>query len=61
MAYIGGFSSGMLEIASSLGDNYDLVGEKELFTSFRDSQYRLTTSAIKSIKKYKLNNLGKIE
>lgn len=59
--YICGFSSGMFEISSYIGDNFDLVGKNNLFLNFRDSQYRLTISSIKSIRKIKLNNLGKIE
>lgn len=58
--YIVGCSSGMLEITSILGDGYDLVGSENLFSSAR-TQYQLTISTIKSIKKIKLNNLGKIE
>ena len=60
LGYVVGCSSGMLEIASPLGDGLDLIGENNLFSSVR-SQFQLTISTIKAIKKIKLNNLGKIE
>lgn len=58
--YVVGCSSGMLELKSCLGDGADLIGEGNLFASFRD-RYTLTVSTIKSIKVLNLNNLGKFE
>lgn len=60
LGYVVGFTSGKLEIASPLGDGLDLIDENNLFSSVR-SQFQLTISTIKAIKKIKLNNLGKIE
>ncbi len=60
--YTTGFSNGKLEIKSILGDNYDIVGKNGLFKNFtKENQYSITISTIKSIKKMKLSNLGKIE
>jgi len=59
-AYVKGFSSGKFEVGSALGDSLDIIGEKNLFQRARE-RYQLTISTIKSIKKVKLNNLGKIE
>lgn len=59
-AYIIGFTSGQLEVGSCLGDNLDLIGNNNLFLK-EINRYKITASTIKSIKKYKLNNLGKIE
>lgn len=59
-SYIVGCSSGLLEVSSPLGDGFDLIINGGLFSSVR-SQYQLTISSIKSIKKFQLNNLGKIE
>jgi len=59
-AYVKGFSSGQFEVGSALGDSLDIIGEKNLFQGARE-RYQLTISTIKSIKKVKLNNLGKIE
>ena len=60
--YINGFTSGKIDIGSYIGDNYDIVGENNLFDSFYPAgQYPLTITTIKDIKKIKLNTLGKIE
>ncbi|MCL2522103.1 MAG: type II CRISPR RNA-guided endonuclease Cas9 [Erysipelotrichales bacterium] len=58
--YSVGATSGMMEVASSLGDNYDIVGENTLFKNFCKSQYYLTVSTIKSIKVRNISLLGKI-
>lgn len=62
ICYINGFSDGKLEINSVLGDFYDIVKEYKLFPDFYSAgRYPITISSIKSIKKLKLNTLGKIE
>ena len=59
--YITGFSQGKVEVSSYLGDSYDLVGDNKLFSIFyAGSQYPVTISTIKSIKKINLSVLGKI-
>lgn len=60
IAYIVGFTSGMLEVMSVLGDGYDLIGQNNLFDRIMD-RYKITVSTISSIKLLKLNTLGKIE
>lgn len=60
MGYVTGFSSGMLEIRSCLGDGYDLVGDDLLFKENLD-RFKMTISTIEKIEKIKLSALGKIE
>ncbi len=59
ICYVNGCSSGIFEISSPLGDSYDLT-QCKLFDNFRE-RYTVTVSTIKSIKKIKINTLGKIE
>ena len=59
VCYINGFSSGMLEVASVTGDGHDLYGPDKLFTK-ECSQYRITVSTIKEIRKLEINKLGEI-
>lgn len=54
-----GFSSGMLEIESNLGDAYDLLKEG-LTAKVGKNQYQITVSTIKSIKPISVDVLGKI-
>lgn len=55
-----GFSSGMFEVKGLIGDNKDICGENNLFANERDSQYRLSVSTIKEIKKLEITVLGDI-
>ena len=59
ICYINGFSSGMLEVASVTGDGHDLYGQGKLFEKER-SQYQITISTIKEIKKLEITKLGEI-
>ena len=59
IGYVVGFSSGLFEIKSMLGDGRDLYGKNKLFSKER-SQYQLTTSTIESIKKLNISILGEI-
>ena len=59
MGYVTGFTSGMFEISSPIGDGSDLIYSK-LFGSIV-SQYRITISGIKNIRFIKISVLGKIE
>lgn len=54
-----GFTSGMLEIKSIIGDGYDLISEGNIFTQFR-TQYTITVSTIKEIEKLSISILGEI-
>lgn len=59
LCYSGGATSGMLEIYSIIGDDYDLAFSK--LASLSDSgRYRLTVSTIRSIKVRNISCLGKI-
>ncbi len=58
--YVVGFSSGMFEVGSVIGDGYDLVkSQNSLFTNHR-SQYQITISTIEKIQKIKINMLGEL-
>ena len=63
IAYIVGCSSGMLEVKSKLGDGYDIIknniNDNNIFNNQR-SQYQITVSTIKEIKKLRVNVLGEI-
>ena len=63
IAYIVGCSSGMLEVKSKLGDGYDIIinnyDNNNIFSKQR-SQYQITVSTIKEIKKLSINILGEI-
>lgn len=59
IGYVVGFSSGMFEIKSMLGDGRDLYGKNKLFNKDR-SRYQITISTIKSIKKLNISTLGEI-
>ena len=59
IGYVVGFSSGMFEIKSMLGDGKDLYGENQLFSNPR-SQYQITISTIQSITKLDISVLGEI-
>lgn len=54
-----GFSSGMFEIKSMLGDGKDLYGDNKLFNKER-TRYHLTISTIESIEKLDISILGEI-
>jgi len=59
-AYSLGFTSGIFEVGSKLGDGLDLIGENLLFNKSRE-RYQLTISTIKSIEKLNISVLGKID
>lgn len=63
IAYIVGCSSGMLEVKSKIGDGYDIItnkfNENNIFSKQR-SQYQITISTIKEIKKLSISILGEI-
>lgn len=63
IAYVVGCSSGMLEVKSKIGDGYDIIvnkfNENNIFYRQR-SQYQITVSTIKEIKKLSINILGEI-
>ena len=59
IAYTTGFSSGLFEIKSMLGDGRDLYGENKMFSKER-SRYQLTISTIEEIKKLSISTLGEI-
>ena len=54
-----GFSSGMLEVESNLGDSYDLL-KNGLTAKVDKKQQQITVSTIKSIKPISVDVLGKI-
>lgn len=53
-----GFSSGMLEVESVLGDNFDTVYKYQLTNSFE--RIKLSISTIRKIKKINMDCLGKL-
>ena len=53
-----GFSSGMLEVESIVGDGIDLIINK--LSRKIKSQYRITISTIQEIKKIKMNIFGEV-
>ena len=59
LAYSGGISSGLLEIYSILGDNFDLYNTG-LTSNVGKKQIQITVSTIKSIKLHNISILGKI-
>ncbi|MFV0288414.1 MAG: hypothetical protein ACK5HR_03050, partial [Mycoplasmatales bacterium] len=59
LAYIKGFSSGMLEVESVLGDNYDL--NKHIDMKLNRSQCYISVSTIKQINKKQINIMGQIK
>ena len=59
IGYVVGFTSGLFEIKSILGDGKDLYGKNNLFVSER-VRYQLTISTIKDIKKLDITMLGEI-
>lgn len=59
IGYVIGFSSGMFEIKSMLGDGRDLYGKNKLFNKNR-LRYQITISTIKSIRKLNISTLGEI-
>ncbi len=59
IGYVVGFSSGMLEVKSKIGDAYDLFGENRIFKT-KCTRYFITVSTIKSIKKLSISILGEI-
>lgn len=63
IGYINGFTSGMLELKSPLGDGYDLINNrlnKNAIFGKQRSQYSITVSKIKEIQKLSINILGDI-
>ena len=63
IAYVVGCSSGMFEVKSKIGDGYDLINckldDNQIFSKQR-SQYQITVSTIKEIKKLSISVLGEI-
>lgn len=59
IGYLVGFSSGMLEIGSTLGDGLDLIGENNLFDTER-KQYQITISTVEKIEPLSITILGEI-
>ena len=63
IAYAVGCSSGMFEVKSKIGDGYDLINckldDNQIFSKQR-SQYQITVSTIKEIKKLSISVLGEI-
>lgn len=63
IAYVVGCSSGMFEVKSKLGDGYDIIvndfNDYNIFKKQR-SQYYITVSTIKEIKKLSISVLGEI-
>lgn len=59
MGYVNGFTSGSLELSSITGDGHDLYGAERLFRKER-TQYLITVSTIKNIKKLNITKLGEI-
>ena len=63
VAYVVGFTSGKLEVKSKLGDGYDIIktdlNENNIFNK-QLSQYYITASTIKVIKKLSISVLGEI-
>ena len=53
-----GYTSGMLEVKSVVGDGIDLVVSK--LSGKIQNQYRLTVSTIKEIKKIRMNIFGEV-
>ncbi len=58
VCYANGFTSGMLEVRSVLGDGQDLIASG--LSGKVKSQYYITISTIISIDKIKINNLGEL-
>lgn len=58
LCYVVGFSSGLFEVKSVLGDGVDLV--KHGLAGKIKKQFAVTVSTIKKIEKVKVNNLGEI-
>lgn len=59
IAYVCGYSGGQLEVKSTIGDGYDLVGKNNVFNNLI-GRYFKTISAIDDIKKLSINTLGEI-
>ena len=63
IAYVVGFTSGKLEVKSKIGDGYDIISNKispnNIFNK-QLSQYQITVSTIKEIKKLSISVLGEI-
>ena len=59
ICYTVGFSSGMFEVKGLIGDGRDIYGNCKLFEKER-TQYQLTISTIKDIKKLDITILGEI-
>ena len=59
IAYVCGYSGGKLEVKSTVGDGYDLVGKNNVFNNLI-GRYFKTISAIDDIKKISINILGEI-
>lgn len=59
VAYVVGFTSGMFEVKSIIGDGYDIIGNNNVFGKERE-RYQITISTIDTIKKLSINILGEI-
>lgn len=59
IAYVVGFSSGMFEVKSIIGDGYDIIGNNNIFGK-KIERYQITISTIETIKKLSINILGEI-
>ena len=58
-AYVVGFSGGKLEIKSTIGDGYDIIGNNNIFDK-RMERYRVTSSTIENMDKLSISILGEI-
>ena len=58
-AYIVGFSGGKLEIKSTIGDGYDIIGNNNIFDK-KLTRYIVTVSTIENMDKLSISILGEI-
>lgn len=59
IGYVVGAAGGTIEIKSVIGDDYDLIGENNIFKK-EIGRYKITISTIKNIEKLAINILGEI-
>lgn len=59
IVYIVGFTNGQIEVKSTIGDGYDIIGKNQIFSN-QVSHYKITISTILSIEKLSINILGEI-
>ena len=58
-AYVVGFSGGKLEIKSTIGDGYDIIGNNNIFDK-KLTRYIVTVSTIENMDKLSISILGEI-